>query len=90
MASRHSGFLTGLLIGLVVVLILGTIGAVVIPLARCPECRSPQHLPDGTLLRRIRIQGKLQVSDAPCGCCADRGRVSLLRYGLSQAERHWR
>jgi hypothetical protein len=82
---QRSSVLTWLLIGLVVVLSLGTVGAVALPIARCPECRSPKPGLDGVPLRRIRIDGKWTVSDAPCGCCANRGRVTILTYGLSQA-----
>ena len=83
MDHRRSSVLTRVLIGLVLLLGLGTVGIVAVPFARCPECYIGQSG------RRVRVSGEWQTSpDAPCDCCNSRGRrgrVTLLNYGLSQA-----
>lgn len=84
---RRSGVLMGVLIGLVVVFGLGTVAVVAVPFARCPECYSTKEL-DGTVVRNVRVAGKWETSDTECGCCGKRvgrGKVTLLKYGLSQA-----
>lgn len=88
----RSGVGTWILIGLAVVLVLGTAGAVSIRFARCPECHTTVG-PDRTVNRMVRVEGRWTRSDdRPCGCCGSvgrRGRVTLLSYVLSQA-RHQR
>jgi hypothetical protein len=83
MDYHRSSVLTWILIGLVLILGLGTVGVVAVPFARCPECYTA---PNG---RQVRVGGVWQTSaDAPCDCCnsrGKRGRVTLLTYGLSQA-----
>jgi len=92
MDSNRSSVLTWILIGLVLILGLGTVGIVAVPFARCPECFTAPTGAGGAMVRRVRVAGKWETSpDAPCGCCAGRGkrgRVTLLTYGLSQARHH--
>ncbi len=89
MERNRSSVLTWILIGLVLLLGLGTVGVVAVPFARCPECFTVSDRPDGGTIRRVRVSGQWQTSpDAPCDCCGrrgKRGRVTLLTYGLSQA-----
>ena len=89
MDHNRSSVLTWILIGLVLVLGLGTAGLVAVPIARCPECYTVPGGPDGAPIRRIRVAGTWEISpDEPCGCCSSRGkrgRVTFLTYGLSQA-----
>jgi hypothetical protein len=88
MDHNRSSVLTWFLIGLILLLGLGTVGVVAVPFARCPECITGSTL-DGAMIRRVRVGGTWQTSaDAPCDGCGrrdKRGRVTLLRYGLSQA-----
>ena len=89
MDHHRSSLLTWILIGLVILVGLGTVGAVAVPFARCPECFTTPSGPNGTMIRTVRVAGEWRASsDAPCGCCnsrGKRGRVTLLSYGLSQA-----
>lgn len=89
MDHHRSSVLTWILIGLVLLLGLGTVGLVAVPFARCPECFTTPGGLDGGMVRRVRVGGQWQTSpDMPCDCCArrdKRGRVTLLTYALSQA-----
>jgi hypothetical protein len=88
MNHNRSSVGTWILIGLTLILGLGTAGIVAVPIARCPECFTMSG-PDGARIRRVRVAGTWETSpDAPCDCCSSRGkrgRVTILNYGLSQA-----
>ena len=88
MDHERSSILTWILIGLVLILGLGTVAIVAVPIGRCPECYTGPGGPDCAMIRRVRVAGAGQTSpDAPCDCCNNRGtrgRVTILRYGLSQ------
>ena len=79
---RRSSFVTWLLIGLVVALGLGTAGAVAIPIFRCPTCRLVVLTSGELPVRRVRVEGKWRNTDAACGCCANRMRVTGLTYAI--------
>ena len=75
---RRSGFVTWLLIGLVVVLVLGTAGAVALPIFRCFNCRVGRQDPSEVPVRRVRIDGRFVATDRPCGWCNNRSKVTGL------------
>jgi hypothetical protein len=87
---RRNGFFMGVLIGLVVVFGLGTAFVVAVPFGRCPDCHWTRQS-DGTVVRRVRVAGRWETStDAECDCCGKRvgrGKVTLLKYLLTQARR---
>jgi len=87
---RRSGFVTWLLIGLSVFLVVGTAGAVAMPVVRCPACRFVQQNPGTTPVKRIRIDGKWRTTDGACPCCADRRRVTAVAYAIQQSQAHQR
>jgi len=82
---RRSSVLTWFLIALIVIVGAGTTFLVAMPIARCTECRPRTSGPNGAISRRVRIDGEWRSSNATCVGCADRGRVTILTYGLSQA-----
>jgi len=75
---RRSGFVTWLLIGLVVVLVLGTAGVVALPVFRCFNCRVSPQDPNEVPVRRVRVDGRFVVTDRPCSSCNNRMRVTGL------------
>src|SRR5262245_47299073 len=75
---RRSGFVTWLLIGLVVLLVLGTAGAVTLPILRCPACRMVQRNENEAPVKRVRLDGKWRTTTDACPCCVDRKKVTAV------------
>ena len=84
---RRSGFVTWLLIGLVVVLGLGTAGAVAVPVFRCMNCRVTSAGSGLPLVRRVRMEGKFVTTDRPCDWCNNRMKVTGLSCLIYVAQR---
>jgi len=66
--------------GIGVVLVLGTAGAVALPVLRCPSCRLVLRNSGELPVRRVRIEGKWTDSNVACPCCVDRRKVTALNF----------
>jgi hypothetical protein len=84
---RRSGFVVWVLIGLVVVLVMGTAGAVALPVFRCMNCRVGFPAPDQPPVRRVRVDGKFVVTDRPCDWCNNRMKMTGLSCLIYAAQR---
>jgi hypothetical protein len=81
---RRSGFVTWVLIGLVVILVLGTAGAVALPVFRCQNCRPTPGEPSK---RRVRIDNRFVATDRPCDWCNNRAKMTGLSSVIYAVQR---